>query len=403
MDRVALTVGTVCEIGPVHVRRLSSGAVESAQSGDAVLAAAALDCDDAVVLVGARPVALDEVWCAVLEPLLDADAPAVLVHPSWWPATRIGPVREVARRLCSEVSIRPRSWLLAGVVGVAPLVEIGPHIVTITADGGALSGVLRRAAAPPDVADSVVRAVLRNSGRAPVWLDAPAGIPGADALAVQIVDRLRGEGRVVRRVEDSRLFDAVTAMVDCDEGPVEASGRGRRRLLPAAGAVAAAAALGTGIWAGAGDADSVGAPTVLMAALVEGHVTMQIPADWSVRRITTGPGSARVEVVSPTDGESVLHLTQAAVRDDSLAAAAAILRRGIDAEPAGIFVDFDPGDERAGRAAITYREIRPGHDIRWAVVVDGGTRIAIGCQSAVTSLDVSAACDEAVRSAHEIR
>jgi type VII secretion-associated protein (TIGR03931 family) len=139
-----------------------------------------------------------------------------------------------------------------------------------------------------------------------------------------------------------------------------------------------------------------------MTALVEGHVTMQIPADWAVRRITTGPGSARVEAMSPQDAEAALHLTQAAVPDDSLATAAATLRRAMDAEPVGIFVDFHPADERAGRPAITYREIRPGHEIRWAVVLDGKVRIGIGCQSGAASADLTAACDEAVRSAHEI-
>ena len=54
----------------------------------------------------------------------------------------------------------------------------------------------------------------------------------------------------------------------------------------------------------------------------------------------------------------------------------------------------------AGRPAIAYRETRPGTVVRWSVLIDGSTRIAVGCQSAPDrEVAVRAACDQAVRSA----
>ena len=47
--------------------------------------------------------------------------------------------------------------------------------------------------------------------------------------------------------------------------------------------------------------------------------------------------------------------------------------------------------------------VRGAREIGWVVLVDGATRIAIGCQGAAGSSDtVDEACDGAVRSAREI-
>jgi len=64
-----------------------------------------------------------------------------------------------------------------------------------------------------------------------------------------------------------------------------------------------------------------------------------------------------------------------------LSATAEFLKQAIDAEPNGVFVDFNPAGNSAGRPAVTYREVRSGHDIRWTVLVDKAVRISIGCQS----------------------
>jgi type VII secretion-associated protein (TIGR03931 family) len=119
-----------------------------------------------------------------------------------------------------------------------------------------------------------------------------------------------------------------------------------------------------------------------------------------MRRVVAGPGSDRLQITSPMDPEVALHVTQSRVALSSLDATAEFLKDAIDAAPAGVFVDFNPSDRSAGRPAVTYREIRAGHDIAWTVWVDKAVRISIGCQSRSGRGDaVSHECDLAVRSA----
>ena len=109
-----------------------------------------------------------------------------------------------------------------------------------------------------------------------------------------------------------------------------------------------------------------------------------------------------MQVSSAADADLALHITQSYAPETTLAEAAAALRRGIAEQDPGVFVDFTPADEIAGRSAVTYREIRPGRVIRWAVVLAGPTRISIGCQSAPDRPDaIREACEQAVRSARE--
>ena len=109
-----------------------------------------------------------------------------------------------------------------------------------------------------------------------------------------------------------------------------------------------------------------------MTLLVEGRVGVKVPAQWTVQRITSGPGSARVQIVSPADPETAVHITQSPLPPDQTPATAGrdpahgARRRNRD----GVFVDFNPADRRADRPAVTYREIRAGHHIR----VDGAGR-----------------------------
>jgi type VII secretion-associated protein (TIGR03931 family) len=80
-----------------------------------------------------------------------------------------------------------------------------------------------------------------------------------------------------------------------------------------------------------------------------------------------------------------------------------MLRQAVAEQPRGVFVEFNPTDRRGGRPAVTYREVRVGRDIRWAVVLDGSTRISVGCQSAPGREDtVARACEKAIESAHEL-
>jgi type VII secretion-associated protein (TIGR03931 family) len=136
---------------------------------------------------------------------------------------------------------------------------------------------------------------------------------------------------------------------------------------------------------------------------VEGRVALTVPANWATQRVVAGPGSARVQVTSPADPEVALHVTQSPVAGETLPRAAERLKQAIDAEPAGVFVDFDPSGSSAGRPAVTYREVRAAHHVRWSVLLDGAVRISVGCQSRPGGEDaVREVCDRAVRSAHAV-
>ena len=125
------------------------------------------------------------------------------------------------------------------------------------------------------------------------------------------------------------------------------------------------------------------APSAPRASLlIEGRVVVEVPATWSTRRITAGPGSARLQVSSPADPHAAVHVTQSPVpKDETLQRTADTLWRALQSQPPGVFVDFNPDDRRGGRPAVTYREIRAGHDIRWTVLLAGDVRISVGCQS----------------------
>ena len=392
----------VCEVGPAAVRRVCRGAGESIRWADPRWAAAALDGgDDPLTLFGDEPVTVETAWRNTLEPLVAGVDDALLIHPSWWPATRIGAVAGAAGQLVGRVVARPRSWLLSRPAFVLPVVEIGPRHVVVTLGDGLPGSVENRTAAPDAVAAAVAQVVLRALPSSPVLVDGPAAVPGAVALAALIGARLRAVGRPVRLVDEHRILSAAADLFTVATGTADKctdaeETRGRGLLATAVAGLLVAGTLVAVNWPGRQ------APASPSTSLVEGRVALRIPTDWRVRRITTGPGSARVQVTSPTDGDAALHITQSLVGGD-LAATAATMRQAIDAQAPGLFVDFQPADVRAGRPAVSYREMRPGHEIRWAVLLDGGVRISVGCQSAPgREVVVTAACEQAIGTAHHI-
>ena len=108
-----------------------------------------------------------------------------------------------------------------------------------------------------------------------------------------------------------------------------------------------------------------------MTLLVEGRVGVMVPAQWAVQLITSGPGSARVQVVSPTDADIAVHVTQSSLAPhQSHEQVADSLRSALGHEPDSVFVEFNPFDRRADQPVVTYREIRgPSHRLggahRW--------------------------------------
>lgn len=130
-------------------------------------------------------------------------------------------------------------------------------------------------------------------------------------------------------------------------------------------------------------------------------MTVEVPADWTAERTLDGPGSARVQIVSPSG--QVMHLTQSPIpMGQARDVAAEVVRTALAARQEGVFVDFEPAADVAGVAAMTYRETRPGRRVDWTLVLDGGVRIAIGCQETDTVAAPVADCHRAVRTAREI-
>ena len=415
----------IIEVGPGTIRRLCCGTTTAA---DAQMCIAALDAiDDPVALVDGSPVAIDSLWRTVLRSLDCGSSRGlrglIVVHPSWWPAARVGVITAVG-----EVVARPRSWLLTQaspdttvpdttvpettVPDTTVVVEIAERLVAIA---GAEVAAVPRTAEPQRVAEEVVDVIAGKPGGV-VMIDAPSTVAGAAGLAALIAGAVP-RGQKVIRIDDARLLQLARSAVkvgsSCGDprpnGPAGGPRSRARRLggLAAAGVflVAAIPAVAAAVTS-ARDAVPVAdkSPTTF---LVEGRVALTVPADWPTQRVVNGPGSARVQVTSPADPEVALHVTQSPVVGETLSGTAERLKRAIDAEPAGVFVDFNPYGISAGRPAVTYREVRAGHQVRWTVLLDGlldgWVRISVGCQSRPGGEDaVREVCDQAVRSAHAV-
>jgi type VII secretion-associated protein (TIGR03931 family) len=402
----------VIEAGPRAIRRLCCGTSGVDESEEPDVVRAALDAiDDRVALVGERPVPVAALWEAALRSATCGCAGGmVVVHPSWWSPSRVGVVTAAAARVAGEVRARPRSWLLTQASRAEPtvVVEITERLVAITATDVA---AIPCNADPQSVAEDVAE-VITGTAPAAVLIDTPTSVAGAPALAAAIADAIRGGGRMtpdMLEINDIRLARLARTAVPArpvasepDTAPRPWGAR-TRGALAAAAVVVAAAAPAAMVPRGPGEAPPKPVEAAPTTFLVEGRVALSVPATWPARRVVTGPGSARVQVTSPADPEVALHITQSPVAGETLSGAAERLKRAIDAEPPGLFVDFNPSDTSVGRPAVTYREVRPGHHVRWTVLLDGPVRISVGCQNRPEDEGaVRDACEQAVRSAHAI-
>jgi type VII secretion-associated protein (TIGR03931 family) len=397
----------VIEVGPNAVRRLCCGGGTVA---DAEAERTAFESiDDRVALVDLQPVAVASLWEDVLGSIdCGTSEHVTVVHPSWWSPARVGLVSAAARTLVGVGEIRPRSWLLARASPSKSerdtlAVEIADRFVVLT--GAAMAAETRRLD-QREVAEAVVRSVLTMASDTTetVVIDAPASVHGAGTLAAAIAERLRNScGMNVMLVDDLRIRRLAGELKSRDQRRPDthphalAGGDRRRRALTMLVLVIGVIISVVAVQRHSGPRAHEHSPTTFA---VEGHVALEVPARWPMRRVVVGPGSARLQITSPTDSEVALHVTQSRVALSSLDATAEFLKSAIDAAPAGVFVDFNPSDRSASRPAVTYREVRAGHDIRWTVWVDKAVRISIGCQSRSGRGDVvRQECDLAVRSA----
>jgi type VII secretion-associated protein (TIGR03931 family) len=406
---------TIVEAGPGTIRRLCCAA--SAPGDDEIITTALDAIDDQMALAGGQPVAVDSLWRAALRSVKcgspDERDPMVLVHPSWWPSSRVRTVTAAAATVAGDVLTRPRTWLLRKASDAEPegavVVEIAERLVVIT--GGEVVALPRTTGQRP-VAEEAATVIIRMTREVSsvVLIDAPATVAGASTLAASIAGALRASGQAVMEVGEARLVRLARSALPAGEEPprTERRDKGRSRGRTVGGLAAAAVVVAAAVPALA-TVDRRDAPpphhveTVPTTLLVEGRVALTVPVNWPTQRVVGGPGSARVLLTSPSDADMALHITQSPVAGETLGGAAERLRSAIGTQPAGIFVDFNPAGISAGRPAVTYREVRAAHQVRWTVFVDGPVRISIGCQSRPGDENaVRDVCEQAVRSAHAI-
>ena len=403
----------IIEVGPNAVRRLCCGGATVADNEAESVAFEHID--DPVTLIDLRPVTVESLWCSVLAAVDCGTAEGVIVvHPSWWAPERVDVVGAAAQVLIGPTVLRSRSWLLTHASqaksGPATLVvEIADDLVALS---GAAVAAQTRHRDQQAVADAVAHSILTMVSDTVdmVVIDAPRTVRGARGLSALIARELQNSGGTVPalEVDDIGLRKLAGEIVPLDSCAHTTSRkafpgnprRSLRRLVLVLAVISVVVGVGTVIRHASprGRDDSI--PTTYV---VEGRVALMVPAQWPMSRVVTGPGSARVQITSPSDPEVALHVTQSRVALPSLDATAEFLKSAIDAEPAGVFVDFNPTGHSADRLAVTYREIRSGHDIRWTVWVDNAVRISIGCQSRQGHDEaVDQECEVAVRSARAL-
>lgn len=353
--------------------------------------------DDELALLDDRPVPVRDVWEDVMRAVIGAGVDAaVVVCPAWWSPTRIDTVRRAAYTVAAEVVVVERiAMLRQGIPAETTIVEITADVVVVTVAEAIVAVVPRQESAAD--ADAIAAAVAAPAG---VLVDAPSAVPGADALASLIASRMRTIGVPVRIADDGWVLRAAKEHRSPQPGtPVQA--RDRKALAVLLGALSTAVLCG-GVAVMYDEAPR--ADGMPMTLLVEGRVGVMVPTAWTAQRITSGPGSARVQVISPTDADIALQITQSvAPLPSSLASTADSLHAAFAEAPDGAFVDFNPSARRADRDAVTYREVRSERHVAWTVMVDGAARIAIGCQSAPGREHlVQQACETAIRSAHAV-
>jgi type VII secretion-associated protein (TIGR03931 family) len=381
----------VVEVGPVTVRGPNQAHVEWVSAGIEGI-------DDELTLIDDRPVAVADVWRTIMHDVIDGSTETiVIVCPTGWASSRVERVRDAVGTVTDDVVVLRRAQAIRDGLAdrLATVVEIEPELVVVSPPGGNVQVVMR------GDEEAVLAAIPMSMA---VLLDGPEGVEGAVPLVGAVADRLRANGVDVRIVDRHWVRRSVQARwtqdEDCETRPP--AGRFGRATAVLAGTLVSAAVLCGGF--AAQDGPQPSAAKTPMTLLVEGRVGVMVPAQWSVQRVTSGPGSARVQIVSPDDVNIAIHVTQSSLPlHQSHEQVAESLRSALSQEPDGVFVEFNPSVRRADQAVVTYREMRADHDISWFVLTDRSVRIAIGCQSAPRHQEaVREACDQAIRSAHAV-
>ena len=385
--------GIVVEVGPATVR--------GPNHADAEWVSAGIDgIDDELTLIDDRPVEVADVWRRIMHDVVGGSAKTiVVVCPTWWSSSRVERVRDAASTLANDVVVVRRAQVLRDGQSDRPLtvVEIAPELMIVSSPGGDI-----QVTACGDT-EAVLAKIPMSMA---VVVDSPEGVEGACPLAAVIADRLRANGVAVTIADQDWVRGSAEALppqeeARCPEARPSTNRSGRATAVLASTLVSAAVLCGG--FAAQHDVhpSAANTPTTL---LVEGRVGVMVPAQWVVERVTSGPGSARVQVASRDDADIAVHVTQSSLAPhQSHEQVAESLRSALSHEPDDVFVGFNPSDRRADQPVVTYREIRADHHIAWVVLIDESIRIAIGCQTAPGHEEaLREVCDQAIRSAHAV-
>lgn len=372
-----MSAARVVLVGPHDVRSAHPLPPEIAEEAVACI-------DDRYALIGDAVTSVDDLWTDLLRRAAGPSPGELeLVVPSWWPSRRTDRVAAAAVRAGLEARVLRRPDLMRD--NVSHVVEVAPELVVVHPPDGS-ADVVARVAEPALVVDAVVD-LLRHGDL--VVVDDPVG-----ELGREIAGRLRVQHVEVVEFDDASLLDVAAPERPAEDRPPT---RRRSRAVAALGAAATVAALAT-----ASLLPSDAERSTPRTWLVEGRVTLEVPADWVTERIVDGPGSARLRVSAPDDRRHAMHVTQSPVPiGQSLGAAAEVVRTALAEQPDGVFTEFEQSATVAGLPAITYRENRPDARVQWTLRLDGHVRIAIGCEAATDVPAPDEHCLHAIRTARE--
>jgi type VII secretion-associated protein (TIGR03931 family) len=327
--------GIVVEVGPAIVR--------GPNHADAEWVSAGIDgIDDELILIDDRPVEVADVWRTVMHDVVGGSAETiVIVCPTWWSSSRVERVRDAASTVANDVVVLRRAQALRDGQSDRPLTVV--EIARSSWSCRRLEAICR---------------CWRVETRKRFGQDAdadggcgrqPRGRRGACPLAAAIADRLRANGVAVTIADQDWVWRGAEVRPPQEEArcpearpPTNRSGRATAVLT---GTLVSAAVL-CGGFAGRDDAHP-SAANVPMTLLIEGRVGVMVPAQWVVERVTSGPGSARVQVVSPNDPDIAVHVTQSSLAPhQSHEQVAESMRSALSHEPDGVFVEFNPSDRQ---------------------------------------------------------
>ncbi|MGJ6126083.1 type VII secretion-associated protein [Mycolicibacterium sp. Y3] len=380
MDRAAVTAVAVL-FGPATVRGPCPVSGELVRAGMDFL-------DDRDTIIDDLPVSVDSVLREIIGTAVGGDRRVadglVLVCPGWWPPARLDRIRAAATGACADAVVVTRAQVhRRRHPGADIIVEITDEFVLAATADTTLLVVPRRTGVAAAVAAGL-------DEPASVLIDVPGGIAGARAVATETAAGLQRGGDVAI-VGDHQLLQTAGDMCASPADPP------RHRLPWVVVVCLLAAATAVAVALHRSPREPSDRTTVL---ITEGRVAARVPADWVVERITAGTGSRRVQVTE-SGGERALLIVQSPAEVD-MATTATTLATALRREDPTVFTDFEATGQRAGRPVISYTEARADRKIEWSVFLEGGVRIAVGCQS-TTARDAREICDQTIASAHSVR